>query len=494
MMQRIEVGTLRVLTEDGVYQFPPPDLNNDLFEQDSSRTLDDGEVAPKAEIRVLNDSFWIRLVLLGDLGFSEAFMWGDVEVDELAALFRIFILNRPKPPPGASAGISGVSSLPSKLFSLGNGFFNSRLFANTLGNSQSNIAAHYDISNDMFSAFLSPDMTYSCGIFPSLDADLAPSPFQSKIAGSDNLERFDRDGRRIHASPSTPPPEEKKGGRVGGIDNGWRNGEGKDELEEAQFAKLRYIIKKADIQKGHRVLEIGSGWGSFAMEAVRLTGCTVDTLTLSTQQASLARARIEKAGMTSSITVHLLDYRSMPKEWEGSFDRVVSIEMIEAVGKEFLEGYFEVVNRALNAKGAAVFQVITIPESRFEAYQRDVDFIRKWVFPGGFLPTFHFMTTQLEKGSKSQLIMDDVVNVGPHYARTLREWRIRFQATFASEITPSLLREHPEMDASDVEVFKRKWIYYYEYCAAGFTERILGVHIFRVTKEGNKSLGCDLFA
>ena len=154
------------------------------------------------------------------------------------------------------------------------------------------------------------------------------------------------------------------------------------------------------------------------------------------------------------------------------------------------------------------------------------------VFPGGFLPSFHYMTESMEKGSKSQLIMDDVVNIGvsrpslspfpfppaphthptlplsfpspplvpsllfpqPHYARTLREWSTRFQALFPSAITSALLSDHPEMSKEDIEVFRRKWLYYFQYCAAGFTERILGVHIFRVTKEGNRALGVDLFA
>ena len=118
----------------------------------------------------------------------------------------------------------------------------------------------------MFSAFLSPDMTYSCGIFPSLDADLLsphPDPTRLKIVGSDNLERF---GPNTNGKPNKKTSGKKAGGEAGGLENGWKNGEGKDELEEAQMAKLRYIIKKADIQKGHRVLEIGSGWGSFAME------------------------------------------------------------------------------------------------------------------------------------------------------------------------------------------------------------------------------------
>jgi len=136
-----------------------------------------------------------------------------------------------------------------------------------------------------------------------------------------------------------------------------------DPLYHAQLRKIRHIIAKADIQTGHRVLEIGSGWGSFAIEAVRRTGCTVDTLTLSVHQQLLAQERVRAAGLEDKITVHLMDYRNMPSEWENAFDRFVSIEMIEAVGKEYLETYWGVVDWALKKKGAVgVVQVITMPE------------------------------------------------------------------------------------------------------------------------------------
>lgn len=224
------------------------------------------------ELKVLSDAFWIRLVLGGDLGFSEGFMAGEIEVDNLAALFKvsvsaneqkphaharlcvlqIFILNRPKPATGSESvsSLSGITSLPSKLFSLVGSFTNARVFANSLANSRSNIAAHYDLSNDMFSSFLSSDMTYSCGIYPTLDADLASSPPKKKASGA-QVNGF---SNTFHCD--------------GDLSNGWKNPNGIDELEAAQMAKLHYIIRKAKITKGMRVLEIGSGWGSFAI-AVR---------------------------------------------------------------------------------------------------------------------------------------------------------------------------------------------------------------------------------
>ena len=186
-------------------------------------------------------------------------------------------------------------------------------------------------------------MTYSCAIFEDLDGDLKNSTHdRGSWSGGEALERIGAD-RVFPASPST--------------------------LHQAQLRKLRHIISKADIRPGHRVLEIGSGWGSLAIEAVRLTGCTVDTITLSVHQQALAQQRIQEAGFDDKIKVHLMDYRQMPDEWAGAFDRFVSIEMLEEVGKEFLNEYWKVVDWALKRKGGVgVVQVITIPEARESAW------------------------------------------------------------------------------------------------------------------------------
>lgn len=175
-----------------------------------------------------------------------------------------------------------------------------------------NIAAHYDISNEMFEAFLSPDMTYSCPIWLPL---------------------------------SNPK-------HVG------------ETLEQAQYTKLGRFISNAKIQESDHVLEIGTGWGSFAIEAVRKTGCRVTSLTLSKEQKALAEERIAAAGFTDNIEVLLCDYRALPTPREGAYDKVVSIEMLEAVGKEFLATYFECVDKLLKKEGGiAVFQCITMPET-----------------------------------------------------------------------------------------------------------------------------------
>lgn len=192
---------------------------------------------------------------------------------------------------------------------------------NTLSNALLNISAHYDISNDMFAAFLSEDMTYSCPIW-----------------------------RKQHHS---------------NVEN--------ETLEEAQQRKLRRFIDGAKLKPTDHVLEVGTGWGSFAIEAVKATGCQVTTITLSNEQKELAERRIQKAGFSDRIEVQLIDYRQLP-EPEKPYDKIISIEMLEAVGQEFLSTYFSCVNKLLKKEGGiAMFQCITMPENRHEEYSKSVE-------------------------------------------------------------------------------------------------------------------------
>lgn len=187
---------------------------------------------------------------------------------------------------------------------------------NTLSNALLNVSAHYDISNDMFAAFLSPDMTYSCPIW--------------------NCSRPDDD----------------------------------ELLESAQLRKLTYFIEGARIQPSDHVLEIGTGWGSFAIEAVKRTGCRVTTITLSTEQKDMAEKRIEEAGLGDRIEVRLQDYRELAVPMV-PYDKIISIEMLEAVGQDYLANYFDCVHRLLKPNGGiAMFQCITMPEGRHEAYSK----------------------------------------------------------------------------------------------------------------------------
>lgn len=382
-----------------------------------------------------------------------------------------------------------MSTLPSYLYSWLAYALNTR-FANSITNTRRNISAHYDISNDMFTSFLSPDMTYSCGIYedPKADTEVALA-----LTGSNGS-----NGSTTNNGSTTSNSKKKQkthklklnnNGRT--LANGDAVNEG-DDLHAAQLRKLHTIIHKTSILPNMRLLEIGSGWGSFAIEACKLyPSLVVDTLTLSTAQKELAEQRISDAGLSNRIRVHLCDYRNMPQSWHANFDRVVSIEMIEAVGIEYLARYFDCLDWALNDNGIAVIQAITIPEGRFGAYVKNVDFIRKYIFPGGVLPSLTALFDTLLEGTKGKLVVDNVVQIGPHYSRTLRDWRRAFEASFDTHIRHHLALEHKGLSDEAIEVFRRKWVYYFTYCEAGFDARAIGDHILTITRESNPQMVSD---
>ncbi|ETW81830.1 cyclopropane-fatty-acyl-phospholipid synthase [Heterobasidion irregulare TC 32-1] len=377
---------------------------------------------------------------MGDLGFSEAYMYGEVECDDLLPVFLIFIHNR-ESLQNLDSNFSWLFSLPQRLTSY--------RFLNTLSNSRSNISAHYDLSNDMFSGMHAP----------TSEMYLCPS---------------------ASPPPSSPP-------------------DFNDELHAGQILKLQHITRKACILPGHRILEIGSGWGALALHIAQgVPDTQIDTLTLSAHQHSYVTQLIEKHGLEDRVRVHLMDYREIPTEWTGRFDRVVSVEMLEAVGKENYETYWSVIDHVLKEKDAVgVVQVITIPEGRFDKYEKEVDFIRKWVFPGGLLPTLSVLHATLTSATSGRLLVDSVSNIGPHYARTLREWRRRFIDNFHT-IEEALRREHPGAfdgpnGQTELQVFWRKWICYFCYCEVGFTTRLLNDHVIAFTREANGAMGCNTF-
>lgn len=274
-----------------------------------------------------------------------------------------------------------------------------------MSNSLLNVSAHYDISNEMFAAFLSEDMTYSC-------------PIWKPVSSQDTTE---------------------------------------ESLEDAQITKLHRFIDGAHIKPTDHVLEIGTGWGSFAIEAVKTTGCRVTSLTLSIEQKALAEQRIAEAGLSDKIKVQLMDYRALPVP-QTPYDKVVSIEMLEAVGKEYLHTYFAMIHRVLKKDGGiAVFQCITMPEQRYQAYAKGEDFIRKYIFPGGHLPSITQLIDNITSGSEGGLVVEKVENIGGHYAKTLRLWKEKFLNNFDNRIKPALLKEHDNMGDKEVEVFRKKW-------------------------------------
>ena len=272
---------------------------------------------------------------------------------------------------------------------------------NTVKGSRRNIEAHYDLGNDFFSLFLDRTMTYSSGIYEK---------------------------------PHTT-------------------------LEEAQTEKLRAILEKAGVTAGDHVLEIGCGWGSFAIEAGRNTGCRVTGITISKQQLEFARARVREAGLEDRVTLKLLDYRYL----DGLYDKVVSIEMLEAVGHRNLGTWFAICNRVLKPGGKAVVQVITIPNERYHQYRRSSDWIRKHIFPGGHLPSVEAMRTAVKKNSS--LALTNTESIGIHYARTLEDWNTNLIKN--QEKIRSLGFDDP---------FLRKWEYYFNSCQAGFQAGVIDDH------------------
>jgi len=436
-LKNVSQGQLTIHMPEQTYVFPDPSA--------SSKGNHSPDV--RAIIRVLKPTFWLRICLTSDMGFAEAFMFGDIECDDLVNVFEIFILNR--------AALASMSNTLSSVIGTISAKITSSRFLGSLANTRSNISSHYDLSNEMYMGFLSKDMTYSSAIFEDLDGDLSGA----------------------HSGPKETDP-----------------------LYEGQMRKYDHLIRKADIRPGHRVLEIGSGWGAFAIRiAQSIPGTTVDTITLSSRQLELAVERIKEAGLEDRINIHLMDYRSMPAEWEGAFDRAVSVEMMEHVGYDFLEVYWKQTHWALKSgTGAGVIQCITLPEARYDNYIREIDFMRKWIFPGGHIPTLTHLVTSLRDGSKGALVVESVNNIGPHYARTLRTWRQRFEESFDRVIVPALKAEYPDtMDGpageEEIQVFKRRWIYYYSYCEIGFTTRALGDHIISFTREGNREFGCQVY-
>ncbi|OTA97405.1 hypothetical protein M434DRAFT_26708 [Hypoxylon sp. CO27-5] len=430
VFSKIEVGTLLLVDEPAGTRL----VYGQRFTSKGSEPTNGGysvrkaDIIPRVEVRVKDDAFWMRLLLFADMGFAESYMLGEFECADLTAFFQLFIANRDQ----LSNGTTLFSSFSGAISSIAR-------TTNTLSNALLNISAHYDISNDMFAAFLSEDMTYSCPIW--------------QPASSNNKRE--------------------------------------ETLEHAQMTKLNRFIDGARIKPTDHVLEIGTGWGSFAIEAVKKTGCRVTSLTLSKEQKILAEQRIKEAGYSSRIDVLLSDYRNLPDTVE--YDKIVSIEMLEAVGQEYLSTYFACVDRVLKKKGGiAMFQCITMPEGRHEAYSKSEDFINKHIFPGGYLPSITQLLNHISKESRGTLIVERVENIGGHYAKTLRLWREKFMLNFDSKIRPALMAEHPHMAQEEIDVFRRKWEYYFTYCEAGFVTKTLGDVIITVGREGAMELMEDI--
>ena len=285
--------------------------------------------------------------------------------------------------------------------------FRHALNRNTKRGSRRNIAAHYDLGNDFYRLWLDPSMTYSSAIYSSPD----------------------------------------------------------ETLEDAQLCKLDRVIDMLGLSGCERVLEIGCGWGGLAERMLERADCHVTGLTLSTEQLAHARWRLAQRGLAGKSDLRLQDYRDA----DGTYDRVVSVEMLEAVGEAYWPAFFANLRQRLKPQGVAVLQVITIEQSRFESYRRRPEFIQRYIFPGGMLPTTEILE-QLVAKAGLRLVSSEFF--GDSYARTLAEWHRRF------------LKAWPSISGLGFDLrFKRMWEYYLAYCRLGFEIGVLNVGLYRIERQ-----------
>jgi cyclopropane-fatty-acyl-phospholipid synthase len=357
------------------------------------------------------EEFFARIGNHGLIGFGESYMSGAWDAPDLAGTLTILC--------------SQVTDLlPLWMQRLRTAYVARppRSQRNTRRNSRTNIAHHYDLSNDLFATFLDPTLSYSSAMF-----------------GTDALTEPD------HVRLLPPAP---------GAD-----------LEEAQRRKIEQILDAACVGAGTHLLEIGTGWGELAIRAAR-RGATVTSVTLSREQQSLAQERIAAAGLSHLVTVELLDYR----EVTGRYDAIVSVEMIEAVGHEYWATYFETLDRLLAPGGTAAIQAITMPHAQMLATRNTWTWINKYIFPGGFLPS----VTAIDEVTRARttLRLTGRTAFGSHYAETLRQWDHAFGSARQSVL-----------DLGFDETFVRLWHFYLAYSRAGFASGYLDVQQLTFTRE-----------
>ncbi|MEJ6765549.1 MAG: cyclopropane-fatty-acyl-phospholipid synthase family protein [Methylophilales bacterium] len=287
-----------------------------------------------------------------------------------------------------------------------------KLNENSVRGSKKNISRHYDLSNDFFSLFLDKNMMYSSAIYKSR----------------------------------------------------------KTSLEDASTNKLDVICKKLNLKKTDHVIEIGTGWGGFAIYAAKNYGCKVTTTTISIEQYKFAKQKIKEAGLGKKIKVLLKDYRLL----KGQYDKLVSIEMIEAVGYQFYDEYFKIIGQLLKIDGEALIQSITIKDQRYSKAIQSVDFIQKYIFPGSCIPSITAIQNSLT--SSTDLVINDIRDIGHHYARTLADWRKRF------------LKNKQEIRKLGFDdKFLRMWLFYFAYCEGGFEEKVISDIHLHITKPGYRN-------
>ena len=358
--------------------------------------------ALSATIEVRDPQFYADAAFGGTVGAGAAYIRGHWRCSDLTALVRIMVVNR-ELMEGMDSRWSLVSRPLRRLFHT--------LHRNSRAGSARNIAAHYDLGNELYELMLDETMAYSCGIFADEHTTLA----------------------------------------------------------EASRAKFDAACRKLELQPGDHLLEIGTGWGGLALHAAQHYGCRVTTTTISRRQHDYAAERIARAGLGERITLRLDDYRDL----EGRYDKLVSIEMIEAVGARFLDTYLRKCATLLKDSGAMLLQAITIQDQHYRAALRSVDFIQRYVFPGSFIPSVSAIGDALRRSTDLKIF--HLEDIGPHYARTLALWRRNFFERLAAV---------RRLGLSDQ--FIRLWEFYLCYCEGGFAERQLGDVQMLLTKPGCK--------
>jgi len=354
-------------------------------------------VGGSARIRVLREAFFRKCVLYGDIGFAEAYIDGDWTSPDLVAVVAWFILNVETAP--TLSGSRRAGGLALNLLRLGNRLGH-LLRSSSAASARTNIGRHYDLSNDFFALFLDPSMTYSAA-------------------------RWTRPGLT---------------------------------LEEAQQEKNERLCQLLRLSPGDHVLEIGTGWGGWAVYAAGAHRCRVTTVTLSRQQFEHASRRVAEAGLGERVSVQHGDFR----EISGRYDKIVSIEMMEALGHRRLPEFCRVVGRSLKQDGLLALQFITCPDSRYGDFRRGLDFIQKHIFPGSLLLSLNRVNELLTR--EGGVVLHGAEDMGRDYALTLRRWGAAFAQRTGDVRTLGF-----------DDRFVRKWAYYLAYCEAAFALRNISV-------------------
>lgn len=394
---KIEIGTLEVIYKDGTIKL-----------------YGEKKVEEKITLEIYNNRFFTRVMLYGDIGFSESYIDEDFETSNLTKLIELALLN------SKYLGTTSENE-KNKLINLMPVFnkIKHSLRKNSKTNSRKNISAHYDLSNDFYKLMLDETMMYSSAVFSHKNQD----------------------------------------------------------LYEAQKNKLERLSSKLNLKEGSKVLEIGSGWGAMALHLANDKGCEVTTVTLSVEQKKLCENRFKEHSVEDKIDILLKDYRDL----NGKFDAIIVVEMFEAVGKEYFHIFFKKCQELLKPNGVLVLQVITMPDQRYKDYSKGTDFIQKYIFPGGHLPS---ISKILEVTSKhTRLNLNHLEEFTEDYAKTLNIWHENFEKK---------LEEVKNLGFDNY--FIRMWKMYLNYCEAAFLTRNINLHQLVFTRDQNIDLNKGLIA